>query len=271
MTNDIQLFHNDQFGDVRALSVEGEPWFVAKDLADALSYGNTGQLTRILNEDEKGMQILHTPGGDQQFSMVSESGFYHAVLQRRSSWIQDKAKRSNVEAFQRWVTHEVLPAIRRTGGYMASVLDETPEQTMARAVLIAQMTIERTNRALRRERERNAALLEHNAQLVPKAQFYDNLMDSDGLLSIRDAAKILKSYDDSMSEHRLRQLLREDGMLEKRSRKACAVAIERHYMRERTFAIQHSDGRTTFDHYGCLTPKGLDWCRQRYCRQATLT
>ena len=256
MTNDIQLFHSDQFGTIRALSVDGEPWFVARDVTDALGLDRTA--TYKLDEDEKGVRSTHTPGGDQQVSIISEAGFYKLVL---------KSRKPEAKAFQRWVTHEVLPAIRRTGGYMASVSDETPEQTMARAVLIAQETIERTNRALRRERERNAALLEHNAQLVPKAVFYDNLMDSDGLLSVRDAAKILKSYDDSMSEHRLRQLLREDWMLEKRSRKACAVAIERHYMRERTFAIPHSDGRTTFDHYGCLTPKGLDWCRQRYCRQ----
>ena len=271
MTNDIQLFHSDQFGDVRALSVEGEPWFVATDVAKALGYRDADKLARNLFDDEKGTQIVGTPGGDQRMRVINEPGLYHAVMMRRSACIGDEVTRANVEAFQRWVTHEVLPAIRRTGGYMASVADEAPEQTMARAVLIAQETIERTNRALRRERERNAALLEHNARLVPKAEFYDNLMDSDGLLSVRDAAKILKSYDDSMSEHRLRQLLREDGMLEKRSRKACAVAIERHYMRERTFAIPHSDGRTTFDHYGCLTPKGLDWCRQRYCRQTTLT
>lgn len=257
MGNDIQLFHSDQFGDVRALSVEGEPWFVATDIAKTLGYGDATHMTRRLDDDEKGLRSVETPGGKQQVSVISEAGLYNAIL---------GSKVPGAREFKRWVTHEVLPAIRRTGGYMASVADETPEQTMARAVLIAQETIERTNRALRRERERNAALLEHNARLVPKAEFYDNLMDSDGLLSIRDAAKILKSYDCSMSEHRLRQLLREDGMLEKRSRKACAVAIERHYMRERTFAIPHNDGRTTFDHYGCLTPKGLDWCRQRYCR-----
>ena len=271
MTNDIQLFSNEEFGTIRAAIIDEEPWFVASDVARALEYREADKLTRSLFDDEKGTHIVGTPGGNQQVSIISLGGLFHAMNMRRTGVIKNKETKERVERFQRFVNHEVLPAIVKDGGYMASVADETPEQTMARAVLIAQETIERTNRALRRERERNAALLEHNAQLVSKAEFYDNLMDSDGLLSVRDAAKILKSYDDSMSEHRLRQLLREDGMLEKRSRKACAVAIERHYMRERTFAIPHSDGRTTFDHYGCLTPKGLDWCRQRYCRQTALT
>lgn len=257
MDNEIQLFHSDQFGDVRALSVDGEPWFVAKDVAKALGYRDAEKMTRRLDDDEKGTRSVGTPGGEQRVSVITEAGLYSAVL---------RAKIPGAREFKRWVTHDVLPAIRRTGGYMVA-RDETPEQTMARALLIAQETIDRSNKALRFEQERNAALLEQNGKLVPKAQFYDNLMDSDGLLSVRDAAKILKSYDPTMSEKRLRQSLRDDRMVEKRSTKACAVAIERGYMRERPFSFKHSDGHETFDHYGCLTPKGLDWCRRRYCDQ----
>ena len=258
MDNEIQLFHSDQFGDVRALSVDGEPWFVAKDVCDSLCLGNVGQALSRLDEDEKSSVILNdgTPGNPNKL-VVNEAGLYTLVLSSR---------KPESHAFKRWVTHEVLPAIRRTGGYMVA-LDETPEQTMARALLIAQETIDRSNRALRFEQERNAALLEENGKLVPKAQFYDNLMDSDGLLSVRDAAKILKSYDPTMTEKRLRQSLRDDRMVEKRTTKACAVAIERGYMRERPFSFKHSDGHETFDHYGCLTPKGLDWCKRRYCDQ----
>lgn len=258
MDNEIQLFHSDQFGDVRALSVDGEPWFVAKDVCDALGI-RTDTVRKILDSDEVSETNPNTIGvaGGHNPLVISEPGLYKLVL---------KSRKTEAKAFQRWVTHEVLPAIRRTGGYMVA-RDETPEQTMARALLIAQETIDRSNKALRFEQERNAALLEENGKLVPKAQFYDNLMDSDGLLSVRDAAKILKSYDQTMSEKRLRQSLRDDRMVEKRTTKACAVAIERGYMRERPFSIKHSDGHETFDHYGCLTPKGLDWCRRRYCDQ----
>lgn len=253
----IQLFHSDEFGDVRALSVDGEPWFVAKDVCGALGVGNSRQALARLDDDEKGVISTDTPGGEQRVQTVNEAGLYTLVLSSR---------KPEAHAFKRWVTHDVLPAIRRTGGYMVAI-DETPEQTMARALLIAQETIDRSNKQLAHERARNAALLEHNATLVPKAQFYDNLMDSDGLLSVRDAAKILKSYDPTMSEKRLRQSLRDDRMVEKRTTKACAVAIQRGYMRERPFSFTHKDGSTTFDHYGCLTPKGLDWCKRRYCDQ----
>lgn len=253
----IQLFHNDKFGDVRALSVDGEPWFVAKDVCDALGLNNSRKAVARLDDDEKGVTSSDTPGGEQRVQIVSEPGLYKLIM---------RSRKSEAKAFQRWVTHDVLPAIRRTGGYMVA-RDETPEQTMARALLIAQETIERSNKALRFEQERNAALLEQNGKLVPKAQFYDNLMDSDGLLSVRDAAKILKSYDPTMSEKRLRQRLRDDHMVEKRTTKACSVAIERGYMRERPFSFKRSDGSETFDHYGCLTPKGLDWCKRRYCDQ----
>lgn len=256
--DDIQLFSNDEFGTIRALSADGESWFVARDILSILGLDRTA--LRKLDDDEKGVDSIHTPGGDQLLSTVSEAGFYKLAL---------KSRKPEAKAFQRWVTHEVLPAIRRTGGYMVA-RDETPEQTMARALLIAQETIDRSNRALRFEQERNAALLEENGKLVPKAQFYDNLMDSDGLLSVRDAAKILKSYDPTMTEKRLRQSLRDDRMVEKRTTKACAVAIERGYMRERPFSFKHSDGHETFDHYGCLTPKGLDWCKRRYCDQHML-
>ena len=264
--NDIQLFSNDEFGSIRATVIDEEPWFVAADVASALEYGAAAKLTRNLFDDEKGVHIVDTPGGNQQVSIISLSGLFHAMNMRRTGVIKNKENRDRVERFQRWVNHEVLPAIVKDGGYMVAI-DETPEQTMARALLIAQDTIDRSNRQLAHERTRNAALLEHNATLVPKAQFYDNLMDSDGLLSVRDAAKILKSYDPTIGEKRLRQNLRDDCMVEKRTTKATSVAIERGYMRERPFSFKHSDGHETFDHYGCLTPKGLDWCKRRYCDQ----
>ena len=256
MTNDIQLFHSDQFGDVRALSVEGEPWFVAKDLAGALSYGNTGQLTRILNEDEKGMQILHTPGGDQQFSMVSESGFYHAVLQRRSSWIQDKAKRSNVEAFQRWVTHEVLPALRRDGAYVASDGSEDDATLMARALLAANRTIERNRREL--------------AKLRPKALFADAVAASDGTCLVGELAKMLRQNGVQVGQNRLFAMLREDGYLGKSGcnrNVPTQRAMEMGLFRIKETAVTHSDGHVTVNRTPKVTGKGQRYFVERYCRQ----
>ena len=252
MTNEIQVFQSDRFGTIRALSVDGEPWFVAKDIADTLSYRNTGQLTRILNEDEKGVQILHTPGGDQQFSMVNEAGFYHAVLQRRSSWIQDEAKRSNVESFQRWVTHEVLPAIRRTGGYMVA-RDETPEQTMARALLIARDTMDRQRREI--------------DELRPKALFADAVAASDGTCLVGELAKMIHQNGRKLGQNRLFAMMRDDGYLGKSGSNRNVPtqrSMEMGLFRIKETAVTHSDGHVTINRTPKVTGKGQRYFIERY-------
>lgn len=167
---EIMAFENAEFGTVRVSTQDGEPWFVAKDVATVLGYSSVGAMNRTLFDDEKGVRILHTPGGDQSISTVNEPGFYHAVMQRRSSWVKDDAARQKVESFQRWVTHEVLPAIRRDGGYMAAKPDETPEETMARALRIADET-------MRRQKERIESLSSANAEMRPKALFADAVVN----------------------------------------------------------------------------------------------
>ena len=124
----IRVFEHVRFGHIRVEMVNGEPWFVAKDIARALGYGHTPHMTRRLDDDEKGVRSVDTPGGKQPLTVINEPGLYAAVL---------GSKISEAKAFQRWVTHEVLPSIRRTGGYMAARSDETPEEVMARALRIA--------------------------------------------------------------------------------------------------------------------------------------
>lgn len=253
--NEIQTFTSDQFGQVRAIRGENdEPWFVAKDVCAALGLGNSRQALARLDDDEKGVISTDTPGGEQQMQAVNEAGLYVLVLSSR---------KPEARAFKRWVTHEVLPALRRDGGYMVARADETPEELMARALKAADATLARV-------RDENARLTRRNQVLEPKAAFFDSVMESDGLISVRAAAKVLKSYDREMGERRLRQMLRDACYLEKRTRSATAAAIGRGYMKERPFAITHSDGRREMDHYGCLTPKGLAMCARRFCGQAAL-
>lgn len=253
--NEIQTFESDQFGTVRAIRDEnGEPMFVAKDVCAVLELKNPRSTLALLDEDEKGVHIVDTPGGEQQMTIVTEPGFYKLVM---------RSRKPEAKAFQRWVTHEVLPALRRDGGYMAARADETPEELMARALKAADATLARV-------RDENARLTRRNQVLEPKAAFFDSVMESDGLISVRAAAKVLKSYDREMGERRLRQMLRDACYLEKRTRSATAAAIGRGYMKERPFAITHSDGRREMDHYGCLTPKGLAMCARRFCGQAAL-
>ncbi|EGX67393.1 BRO-N domain-containing protein [Collinsella tanakaei] len=125
-------FENEEFGVIRALRDEtGEPWFVAKDVCDALELTNPTVAVNSLDDDERAKFNLGRQG---EANIISEPGFYKLVM---------RSRKPEAKAFQRWVTHEVLPSIRKRGGYMVEVPDETPEQTMARAILIARDTIER--------------------------------------------------------------------------------------------------------------------------------
>lgn len=139
MNNEMQIF-NFNGNAVRTTKDEkGEPWFVAKDVADILGYGKTEAMTRRMDDDEKDATICSTLGGEQKMTVINESGLYNAIL---------GSSKPEAKAFRKWVTSEVLPAIRKDGGYIASRADETPEMIMARALQVAQATIEKHQRQL---------------------------------------------------------------------------------------------------------------------------
>lgn len=247
--NEIQTFTSDQFGTVRALRGEdGEPLFVARDVTDALGLDRTA--TRRLDEDEKGVHSTHTPGGNQQVLLVTEPGFYKLVLQSR---------KPEAKAFQRWVTHEVLPALRRDGGYMVARA-ETPEQTMARAVLLAQQTIDR-------QKSRIAGLEAENEEMRPKALFADAVAASDGTCLIGEFAKMLRQNGVSIGQNRLFAMLREDGYLGKVGQNRNVPtqrSMELGLFRIKETAITHSDGHVTINRTPKLTGKGQRYFLERY-------
>lgn len=247
--NEIQSFDSPEFGTVRALRGEdGEPLFVARDVTDALGLDRTA--TRRLDEDEKGVHSTHTPGGNQQVLLVTEPGFYKLVLQSR---------KPEAKAFQRWVTHEVLPALRRDGGYMVA-RDETPEQTMARAVLLAQQTIDRQKRRI-------AGLEAENEEMRPKALFADAVAASDGTCLIGEFAKMLRQNGVDIGQNRLFAMLREDGYLGKVGQNRNVPtqrSMELGLFRIKETAITHSDGHVTINRTPKLTGKGQRYFLERY-------
>lgn len=256
----IMAFENAEFGTIRAVSEGGEPWFVAKDVATVLGYSSVGAMNRTLFDDEKGVRILHTPGGDQSISTVNEPGFYHAVMQRRSSWVKDDAARQKVESFQRWVTHEVLPAIRRDGGYMAAKPDETPEETMARALRIADET-------MRRQKERIEGLAAENAELRPKALFADAVAASDGTCLVGELAKMLRQNGVDIGQNRLFAWLRDNGWLGKTGcnrNVPTQRAMDMGLFRIKETAVTHSDGHVTVTRTPKVTGKGQAYFVNRF-------
>jgi prophage antirepressor-like protein len=117
--NEVQIFNFEGFRGIRVIIRNGEPWFVAKDVCDILDIKNSRDVVaKTLDDDEKGVDTIYTPGGNQEMSIVSESGLYNLIFQSR---------KPVARLFRRWVTHEVLPAIRKTGRYV------TPKKTYTKA------------------------------------------------------------------------------------------------------------------------------------------
>lgn len=247
--NDIRLFDNPEFGQIHAFANgEGVPCFIAREVTDALALDRTA--VRKLDDDEKGVRLMHTLGGDQEVSTVTEPGFYKLVM---------RSRKPEAKAFQRWVTHEVLPALRRDGGYMVA-RDETPEQTMARAVLLAQQTIDR-------QKSRIAGLEAENEEMRPKALFADAVAASDGTCLIGELAKMLRQNGVDIGQNRLFAMLREDGYLGKAGQNRNVPtqrSMELGLFRIKETAITHSDGHVTINRTPKLTGKGQRYFLERY-------
>lgn len=241
MTNEITTlqFNSDQFGQLRAIQDEsGEPWFVAKDICNALGLANTTEALRGLDDDEVSNFINSevAQNGGRTPRIINEPGFYKLVL---------KSRKPEAKAFQRWVTHEVLPSIRKKGGYIAAAADETPEQIMARAVLLAQDTI-----------ERQKAQIE---ELKPKALFADAVAASDGTCLIGSFAKILQQNGINIGQNRLFAWMRENGYLGKSGSNHNIPTqryVEMGLFRTKETPIVHADGRVTINFTTRLTGKG---------------
>ena len=244
--NDIQVFKNDQFGQVRAArGKNGEPVFVAKDICAILDLGNPRSSIALLDDDEKGVHSVDTPGGRQQMTTVTEPGFYKLVM---------RSRKPEAKAFQRWVTHEVLPALRRDGGYMVA-RDETPEQTMARAVLLAQATIDRQKSRI--------------AELEPKALFADAVAASDGTCLVGELAKMMRQNGVEVGQNRLFAMLREDGYLGNVGQNRNVPtqrAMDLGLFRIKETAVTHSDGHVTISRTPKVTGKGQQYFVKRYCK-----
>ena len=254
MSNEIQSFSNDQFGTVRAVRGEdGDPMFVASDVAKILGYGDATHMTRRLEEDEKGLRSVETPGGTQMANVITEPGLYSAILGSRVP---------EAKAFKRWVTHEVLPALRREGGYMVAREDETPEETMARALLLAQGTMERQKRRI-------VGLEAENEAMRPKALFADAVAASDGTCLVGELAKMLRQNGVEVGQNRLFAMLREDGYLGKAGQNRNVPtqrSMELGLFRIKETAITHSDGRVTINRTPKVTGKGQRYFLGRYGR-----
>lgn len=193
--NEMKVFYNAECGKLRTLNRDGEPWFVGKDVATALGYKDSvNALKSHVSEEDKGGWRIATQYGEREAVIINESGLYSLILSSKL----DSAKR-----FKRWVTAEVLPSIRKSGGYIAGQDEMSYTELLAKALLVAQRQIE----------QRNAQI----AEMQPKALFADAVAASHTSILIGELAKILKQNGVDIGQNRLFETLRQQGYLIRRN------------------------------------------------------
>lgn len=194
MENNIQVFNNEEFGEVRTVMVSGEPWFVVVDVCKALELSNPTVAVSRLDEDERSKFNLGRQG---EGTIVNEAGLYSLILGSR---------KPEAKAFKRWITHDVIPAIRKTGGYIQGEESMSDDDLIARALVMAQKKIEL----------REQQLKEKDAQLElqkPKVDFADHVTDSDNAIDMGTFAKYAQKQGITMGRNTLFKWLRDQGVL----------------------------------------------------------
>lgn len=196
--NELQIFKSPEFGQIRTLTIDGEPWFVGKDVADILGYQNGSRdINRHVDADDKRKEMITDGKQLKETILINESGLYSLIL---------SSKLPTAKQFKRWVTAEILPSIRKTGGYIANAETMTDAEIMSKALLIAKQTIE--------NREQRIHSLEAETErMKPKEIFADAVSASNSSILIGDLAKILHGNGIKIGRGRLFAWMREHGFL----------------------------------------------------------
>lgn len=182
--NKLKIFENQEFGKIRSVMVNNEPYFVGKDIAEVLGYSNTRKAIQDhVDEDDRGVTKCDTLGGIQELTIINESGLYSLIL---------SSKLPNAKLFKRWVTSEVLPSIRKNGGYLAGQEDMNEDEIMAKAILYANRKIEDLKRSNNLLEVQNSQLTVANEIMKPKADYFDELVDRNLLTNFTETANELK-------------------------------------------------------------------------------
>ena len=215
--NEIQIFNNPEFGSVRTSNINGEPWFVGKDVCEAFGDTNYRRSLSNIDDSDKGVSQIETPGGKQNMVIINESGLYSLLFQMQPQKAKGVSQNESViderieklHRFKHWVTSEVLPSIRKNGGYIAGQETLSDEELMAKALLVAQNKIKERDTII----ERQQAKIEADK---PKTIFADAVSTSRTSILIGDLAKLICQNGVQIGQKRLFEWLRQNGYLIKR-------------------------------------------------------
>lgn len=236
--NEMQVFQNPEFGTVRTVELNGEPWLVGKDVAEALGYADAfGALKKHVDEDDRQNCQNDSFGSPRGMTVINESGLYSLVL---------SSKLPTAKKFRRWVTGEVLPSIRKTGGYIAGQESLSDTDLMARALLVAKKQIDDRNRRIE--------------EMRPKEIFADAVSASKTSILIGELAKLLRQNGVEMGQNRLFDWMRKNGYLIGRAgtdyNTPTQRAMEMGLFEVKETPVIHSDGHITVNKTTKVTGKG---------------
>lgn len=237
---------------------DGEPWFVAKDVCDILGMSNNRDAISQLDDDEKNTVVISDgiPGNPNK-TIISEPGLYKLIM---------RSRKTEAKEFQRWVTHEVLPRIRRTGGYIPTSDMDDDMTILAKAVMIGQRTMEEQKRRIAEQQSRID-------ELQPKARFADAVTVSGSVCLVGQLAKVLRQNGLDIGQNRLFDRLRQEGFLGKTGRNTnmpTQKAVEMGLFKVKESVRVHSDGHTTSSFTPLVTGKGQVYFINRFCKQGVL-
>lgn len=207
--NDLKIFISDEFGEIRTIEVDGKPYFVGVDIARALGYSNP---SKAIIQHCKGITKLGIPskGGNQETNCIPEGDLYRLIVH---------SELESAERFETWVFDEVLPSIRKNGGYIAGQESLSDEELLSKALMVAQRKIEEKNQLIAMQDRRIQ-------QMKPKEIFADAVSASDSSMLVRDLAKIIKQNGVPIGEKRFYKWLRENGYICKGSTSPTQKAME---------------------------------------------
>ena len=243
--NGLQVFSYEG-NEVRTVQRSDETWWVLKDVCEILELTSPHKVAERLDDDEKGRSLIPTLGGNQELTVVSESGLYNVIL---------RSDKPEAKKFKRWVTHEVLPTIRRHGAYVTPAkLEELMNDPDSWIKVLT---------ALKEERAVKERLQLEATENKPKVIFADAVSVSDGTILIGELAKILKGNGIEIGQNRLFEKLRQDGYLIKRKgtdyNAPTQRAMDLGLFRVKETAITHSDGHVTISKTTKVTGKGQQY------------
>lgn len=252
MNNEIKVFSNEEFGSIRRVEVDGEFWLVGKDVAQVLGYKNPQEAIRThVDDDDKGVSEILTPGGKQNVPIINESGLYSLVL---------SSKLPSAKKFRRWVTSEVLPSIRKHGAYMTS-------ETLEAAILNPDYLL-KVATALKEETDKRKALESKVQADAPKVLFADSVAASTSTILISELAKILRQNGVNTGEKRLFRWMRENGYLVKRNgtdyNMPTQMSMELGILKVKETVVCHSDGHTSISKTPKVTGKGQTYFLNKF-------